>query len=152
MCKSRYTEEQIVAILKESEAGLPTAERIPIPCTIAPWLTVRNGEQALRFYHSAFGATINRGAIPGHGAWRTASDICCHREMPPQMTVLVHSARRRNQLPARRRSGRARRSMRLHIGKAQWKSDPGLIADSPAEIRVPQVSRCSRPWVFQRQG
>jgi PhnB protein len=32
--------------------------RIPIPCTIAPWLTVRNGEQALRFYQKAFGATV----------------------------------------------------------------------------------------------
>jgi PhnB protein len=32
--------------------------RTPIPCTIAPWLTVRNGEQALRFYQKAFGATV----------------------------------------------------------------------------------------------
>jgi PhnB protein len=32
--------------------------RVPIPCTIAPWLTVRNGEQALRFYQEAFGATV----------------------------------------------------------------------------------------------
>jgi PhnB protein len=31
---------------------------VPIPCTIAPWLTVRNGEQALRFYREAFGATV----------------------------------------------------------------------------------------------
>jgi len=30
----------------------------PIPCTIAPWLTVRNGQQALRFYQEAFGATV----------------------------------------------------------------------------------------------
>src|ERR1700683_4874266 len=32
--------------------------RVPIPCTIAPWLTVRHGEQALRFYQEAFGATV----------------------------------------------------------------------------------------------
>jgi PhnB protein len=31
---------------------------VPIACTIAPWLTVRNGEQALRFYQQAFGATV----------------------------------------------------------------------------------------------
>lgn len=32
--------------------------RVPIACTIAPWLTVRNGEQALRFYSEAFGAVM----------------------------------------------------------------------------------------------
>jgi PhnB protein len=31
---------------------------VPIPCSIAPWLTVRNGQQALRFYQQAFGATV----------------------------------------------------------------------------------------------
>jgi PhnB protein len=31
---------------------------VPIYCTIAPWLTVRKGEQALRFYQEAFGATV----------------------------------------------------------------------------------------------
>jgi PhnB protein len=31
---------------------------VSIPCTIAPWLTVRNGEQALRFYQEAFGAKV----------------------------------------------------------------------------------------------
>ena len=35
-----------------------SSARIPIPCTIAPWLTVRNGEQALRFYQDAFGARV----------------------------------------------------------------------------------------------
>jgi PhnB protein len=30
----------------------------PIPCTLAPWLTVRNGQQALHFYQQAFGATV----------------------------------------------------------------------------------------------
>jgi PhnB protein len=40
----------------------------PIPCTIAPWLTVRNGEQALRFYQQAFGAkVVYRLADPGAG-------------------------------------------------------------------------------------
>jgi PhnB protein len=32
--------------------------RVSIPCTIVPWLTVRDGDQALRFYHEAFGATM----------------------------------------------------------------------------------------------
>jgi PhnB protein len=31
---------------------------VPIRCSIAPWLTVRNGQQALRFYQKAFGATV----------------------------------------------------------------------------------------------
>jgi PhnB protein len=35
-----------------------SSARAPIPCTIAPWLTVRNGEQALRFYQQAFGAKV----------------------------------------------------------------------------------------------
>src|SRR5580658_812390 len=35
-----------------------SSERIPISCTIAPWLTVRHGERALRFYREAFGATV----------------------------------------------------------------------------------------------
>jgi PhnB protein len=35
-----------------------SSARVPIPCTIAPWLTVRNGEQALRFYQEAVGATV----------------------------------------------------------------------------------------------
>jgi PhnB protein len=35
-----------------------SSARIPIPCTIAPWLAVRNGEQALRFYQEAFGAKV----------------------------------------------------------------------------------------------
>jgi PhnB protein len=35
-----------------------SSTRVPITCTIAPWLTVRNGEQALRFYQEAFGATV----------------------------------------------------------------------------------------------
>jgi PhnB protein len=40
----------------------------PIPCTIAPWLTVRNGEQALRFYRDAFGAkVVYRLEDPGAG-------------------------------------------------------------------------------------
>ncbi|MGA9545995.1 MAG: VOC family protein [Candidatus Sulfotelmatobacter sp.] len=35
-----------------------SSARLPTPCTIAPWLTVRNGEQALRFYQLAFGAKV----------------------------------------------------------------------------------------------
>jgi PhnB protein len=35
-----------------------SSPRVPIPCAIAPWLTVRNGEQALRFYQQAFGAKV----------------------------------------------------------------------------------------------
>ncbi len=35
-----------------------SAARVPIPCSIAPWLTVRDGLQALRFYQEAFGATV----------------------------------------------------------------------------------------------
>jgi PhnB protein len=31
---------------------------VSIPCTIAPWLTVRHGEHALRFYQDAFGAKV----------------------------------------------------------------------------------------------
>ena len=35
-----------------------SSARIPISCSVAPWLTVRDGEQALRFYQQAFGATV----------------------------------------------------------------------------------------------
>src|SRR5579863_30943 len=35
-----------------------SSARVPIPCSIAPWLTVRNGQQALRFYQQAFGAKV----------------------------------------------------------------------------------------------
>jgi PhnB protein len=41
---------------------------VPVPCTIAPWLTVRDGEQALRFYHDAFSAkVVYRLEDPGAG-------------------------------------------------------------------------------------
>ena len=30
---------------------------VSFPCSIAPWLSVRNGAQAVEFYKSAFGAT-----------------------------------------------------------------------------------------------
>lgn len=37
-------------------------------CTIAPWLSVRNGAQAVDFYKSAFGATeVYRLEVPGGG-------------------------------------------------------------------------------------
>jgi PhnB protein len=35
-----------------------SSAHVSISCAIAPWLTVRNGEQALRFYQEAFGATV----------------------------------------------------------------------------------------------
>jgi PhnB protein len=35
-----------------------SSPRVPIACSIAPWLTVRDGGQALRFYQQAFGATV----------------------------------------------------------------------------------------------
>jgi PhnB protein len=35
-----------------------SSARVSISCAIAPWLTVRNGEKALRFYQEAFGATV----------------------------------------------------------------------------------------------
>jgi PhnB protein len=45
-----------------------SSARVPTLCTIAPWLTVRDGEQALRFYREAFGATVvYRLADPGAG-------------------------------------------------------------------------------------
>jgi PhnB protein len=45
-----------------------SSPRVPIPCTIAPWLTVRNGEQALHFYRDAFGAiVVYRLEEPGAG-------------------------------------------------------------------------------------
>lgn len=37
-------------------------------CSIAPWLSVRNGAQAVEFYKSAFGATeVYRLEVPGGG-------------------------------------------------------------------------------------
>lgn len=36
---------------------LDPAARASLPCSIAPWLSVRNGAQAVDFYKSAFGAT-----------------------------------------------------------------------------------------------
>jgi PhnB protein len=37
--------------------ALDPAARSSFPCTIAPWLSVRSGAQAVDFYKSAFGAT-----------------------------------------------------------------------------------------------
>ena len=40
-------------------------------CTIAPWLSVRNGAQAVDFYKSAFGATeVYRLEDPGEAWWQ----------------------------------------------------------------------------------
>jgi PhnB protein len=33
-----------------------STDSTPIPCSIAPWLSVRNGSQAVEFYRAAFGA------------------------------------------------------------------------------------------------
>lgn len=39
-----------------------------LPCTIAPWLSVRDGAQAINFYKAAFGATeVYRMEDPGGG-------------------------------------------------------------------------------------
>ena len=39
-----------------------------IPCSIAPWLSVRDGEQAVAFYKAAFGATeVYRLEVPEGG-------------------------------------------------------------------------------------
>ncbi len=39
-----------------------------IPCSIAPWLSVRDGERAVAFYKSAFGATeVYRLDVPDGG-------------------------------------------------------------------------------------
>ena len=35
-----------------------SSARVSVSSTIAPWLTVRNGEKALHFYQRAFGATV----------------------------------------------------------------------------------------------
>jgi PhnB protein len=38
-------------------------------CSIVPWLSVRNGEQAVRFYKAAFGAAeVYRLEDPGGGS------------------------------------------------------------------------------------
>src|SRR5580700_21695 len=45
-----------------------SSSRVAIPCTIAPWLTVRDGQQALCFYRDAFGAkVVYRLEDPGAG-------------------------------------------------------------------------------------
>src|ERR1700736_6690701 len=42
--------------------------RASIPCSIAPWLSVRDGEQAVAFYKAAFGATeVYRLQVPEGG-------------------------------------------------------------------------------------
>jgi PhnB protein len=47
---------------------LDPATGASFPCSIAPWLSVRNGAQAVDFYKSAFGATeVYRLEVPGGG-------------------------------------------------------------------------------------
>jgi PhnB protein len=52
-----------------SEAGTMTQDfGASIPCSIAPWLSVRDGERAVAFYKSAFGATeVYRLEVPDDG-------------------------------------------------------------------------------------
>ena len=41
------------------------------PCSIAPWLSVRNSAQAVDFYKSAFGATeVYRLEVSGEAWWQ----------------------------------------------------------------------------------
>jgi PhnB protein len=48
--------------------ALDPAPRATFPCSIAPWLSVPNGAQAVDFYKSAFGATeVYRLEDPGGG-------------------------------------------------------------------------------------
>jgi PhnB protein len=48
--------------------ALDPAPRATFPCSVAPWLSVRNGAQAVDFYKSAFGATeVYRLEDPGGG-------------------------------------------------------------------------------------
>jgi len=47
---------------------LDPATGASLPCSIAPWLSVRDSEQAVDFYKSAFGATeVYRLEVPGGG-------------------------------------------------------------------------------------
>jgi PhnB protein len=40
----------------DSPAASHSISRAPAPCSIAPWLSVRNGARAVEFYKAAFGA------------------------------------------------------------------------------------------------
>jgi PhnB protein len=42
---------------EEGYMVLDPAAGVSLPCSIAPWLSVRNGARAVDFYKSAFGAT-----------------------------------------------------------------------------------------------
>lgn len=47
---------------------LDTAAGVPFPCSIAPWLSVHDGAQAVDFYKAAFGAAeVYRLDDPGGG-------------------------------------------------------------------------------------
>jgi PhnB protein len=41
----------------EGAAPMASADKKPFQCSIAPWLSVRNGAKAVEFYKAAFGAT-----------------------------------------------------------------------------------------------
>jgi len=47
---------------------LDSVTGVSLPCSIAPWLSVRNSAQAVDFYKSAFGASdVYRIEVPGGG-------------------------------------------------------------------------------------
>ena len=47
---------------------LDPATGVSLPCSIAPWLSVRNSAQAVDFYKAAFGASdVYRMEVPGGG-------------------------------------------------------------------------------------
>jgi PhnB protein len=43
-------------MVSDSPGVSPSTSRAPIPYSIAPWLSVRNGARAVEFYKAAFGA------------------------------------------------------------------------------------------------
>jgi PhnB protein len=46
---------------------MPVNSGVSIPCSIAPWLSVRDGERAVNFYKAAFGATEAYRLAEGEG-------------------------------------------------------------------------------------
>ena len=54
--------------ISDQESGIVMNPAGSYACSIAPWLSVRNGEKAVRFYKAAFGATeVYRLEDPGGG-------------------------------------------------------------------------------------
>lgn len=77
MKRSRFNEEQIIARLKEHEAGKPTADVCP------PERSPRPGTSAARFFARPNGAYNNVHFFdPKAGArrcWGSQNNICCRR-------------------------------------------------------------------------